>query len=496
MAGVLPDGAGIIVGVGVGAAASAALEPAIEIPKQEAWDRNRNKILDAGLMARLVAQGGITLDAGRTSAHREGYDDDKFDHLVYLSQTVPGVGEALALWRLGLLGDDLFTHVLTKAGLDARYVAPIVNRKLAEVVGLGDVAYGVVRGILPTPSWVPVAPPTTGDKVPRFPQVDIDPLELAHKLGFDENMLRLMVGRSGLSMAPIMAANALFRGVIGPNDYLLAIAEGDLRTEWADAVRDTARQIPTASQFVQGHLRGWRTQAEMYAGSARHGMSKPDTDLLFQVERRPLNVHAITTGLARGGTFQPAAGEIQDPYEASVHQADLGPEWYDLQIANRYTYPSAFVLRALAQAGELGTTADVRQILLEIGWKPELATKVASEWTPVATGGDAHVSKAQTQLWTTTHTSYKAGEIDDATVTATLPAAGVDAASIPAVLDIWRTERALVRATLSAADIRKAYQKQDVNDATGVAWTIEQAVAALVARGWNAADAHQYLEIG
>lgn len=496
MADPLGGAPGIIVGVGVGAAASAALAPAIEIPKQEAWAANPNRILDAPLLARLVAQGAVTLDFAHDSAKRDGFGPDKLDALVYLSQTVPGTSEALALWRLGLLSDELFAHVLTKAGLDARYVQPLKNRKLAEVVGLGDIGYGVVRGILPTPSWVPVAPPTTGDKVPRFPQVDIDPLELAHKLGYDEDMLRLIVGRSGLSMAPIMAANARFREIIGPNDYLLAIAEGDLRTEWAEAVLETAREIPTASQWVQGHLRGWRTQAEMYGGSARHGMTKPDTDLLYQIERRPMNPHAITTGLARGGTFKPQVGEIQDPYEASVHQADLGPEWYDLAIANRYTYPSAFVLRSLAEAGDLGDEAAVRQILLEIGWKPELAAKVAAKWVPTGAAADPHVSKAQTQLWNTTHTSYKGGEIDDATVTATLPTAGVATAAIPAILDVWRAERALVRATLSAADLRKAYQKQDVNDATGVAWTIDEGVAALVARGWSPADAHQYLEIG
>src|SRR5207302_11322423 len=124
-----------------------------------------------------------------------------------------------------------------------------------ELPGIGDIAYGVVRGLLPPPAYVPVAPPTSGDYVPRFPVVNIDPEQRAAAQGFDKKMLQLMVGRSGLSMAPIMAAQALFRsnaaatisglpdipGVapfirkpyVGPNDYLLAIAEGDLRTEWA-----------------------------------------------------------------------------------------------------------------------------------------------------------------------------------------------------------------------------------------------------------------------
>src|SRR4029077_11633066 len=99
MAGPLGSAPGIIIGVGVGTAAAAALEPAIEIPRQDAWNRLPNRILDAGTLARLVAQGGVDLGAAHAEAQREGYAADKVDALVYLAQTVPGFGEALTLYR-------------------------------------------------------------------------------------------------------------------------------------------------------------------------------------------------------------------------------------------------------------------------------------------------------------------------------------------------------------------------------------------------------------
>ena len=326
MAGVT-DAPGIVVGVGVGAAAAAALEPAVEIPKQEAWAANPNRILDPATLARLAAQGGITLGAAESEALRAGYGSDKLDALVYLSQTVPGFAEAMHLWRLGYISDNLMSHALTKAGLDQRYVQPILETKIEELLGLGDIAYAVVRGILPAPAYVPVAPPTHGDKVPRFPQVNIDPEALAAKIGYSPEALEIMVGRSGLSMAPGMAANAFFRGIIGPNDFLMAIAEGDLRTEWSDAVREVSRAIPTAGQMVEHRLRGWTNQQGMENQVARHGMTPADAQLIYETTRRPLTVATITKALARGGTFDTANAPFSDPYVASVHEANLGPEW-------------------------------------------------------------------------------------------------------------------------------------------------------------------------
>jgi hypothetical protein len=223
-------------------------------------------------------------------------------------------------------------------------------------------------------------------------------------------------------------------------------------------------------------------------------MTQVHTDLLYEIERRPLAPHAITTGLARGGQFNPEAGEITDPYQASVHQADLGPEWYDLAIANKYTYPSAFVLRSLAQSGDLGGQAAVEQVLLEIGWKPSFATKVSTAWTGGATAGDPHQAKAETQLWSTTHRSYVAEEITDATATTALSAAGVAAAAVPAILTLWGHERSLVRKQLSPTQIRKALNLGVVNPASGAPWTIADAHAALLLRGYDDADATVFLQ--
>jgi hypothetical protein len=492
----------LAIGIAVGGAAGAAFEPKLEVPKQTAWAANPQRLPDLGLLADLVAGGKITLKDGRNMAARLGFDTGPFDSIVWLAQNRLDFPLMLRLWRRfpdyvspsGKSVAALLDETLAHEQLDWDYHELLTKLEHAELIGLGDIATAIVRGAVPAPSWVPVPPPTTTDKVPRFPVTDLDPVALAAKLGFDEDMLRIMTARSGLSLAPILATQALFRGALSANDWLLAIAEGDLRTEWAETLKAAARQIPTADQFVEGWLRGWLDQKGAEDGAALHGMTPAHTDLIYKVKGRPVSFHEITTGLARGGTYPSTYDDIPEPYRKAIKEADIRPEWASLHHANRYLYPSAFVLRSLAQAGDLGGQKEVEQVLLEIGWKPSFATQVSTAWTGGGTTGDKDVTSAETKLKTRTHSSYIAEEIDDATATAALTAAGVTAAAIPAILALWAEERSLIRKQLSPTQIRKALNLGIVNPATGVAWTQADATAAMLARGYDQADAEVFLQ--
>ncbi len=152
------------------------------------------------------------------------------------------------------------------------------------------------------------------------------------------------------------------------------------------------------------------------------------------------------------------------------------------------------MLRSLAQSGDLGGQAAVEQVLLEIGWKPSFAQTVSTAWTTGTAATDSHTGKAQTQLWTTTHKSYVAREITDATATQALTAAGVSTGAIPGVLNLWQAERDLIRKQLSPTQIRKALNQSDFNPATGQPWTQADAMQALLDRGYDQNDATVFLE--
>jgi hypothetical protein len=234
----------------------------------------------------------------------------------------------------------------------------------------------------------------------------------------------------------------------------------------------------------------------MYAGTALHGVTQADTDLLFKIHGRPISFRQAFIGVRRGGTLDGPIGDIDPAFLASLRRSNIQPPFYNLAWAQRYTYPSAFVLRSLTQSGEI-TAARAEEVLLFEGWEPGFAKQVAEAWAGGGgTTADPHLAKAQTQLWTTTHRSYIAEEIDDAQASAALPAAGVAAATIPQVLATWQTEKGLIRKQLSPADLRKAYRKQDLNVATGAAWTREDVIARLIELGYDQEDAENYLNIG
>ena len=145
------------------------------------------------------------------------------------------------------------------------------------------------------------------------------------------------------------------------------------------------REILTANQYAELELRGFLSREERLAETAKHGMSQRDSDLLYDVLGRAIAVHALVTGEARGGTFDGPIGNIPAAFLSAMRRSNIRPEFYNLAYANRYNYPSAFVTRALLQGGAI-SEAEGEQIFLDVGWKPELARKVAAHYATATTG--------------------------------------------------------------------------------------------------------------
>jgi hypothetical protein len=407
---------GIIVGVGVGTAASTALRPVVEPARQQAWKANQNRILDPATMARLVAQGGIDLGAAHEVGSREGYTQDKVDALVYLAQTAPDVALTLELWRRNAtrpasehISDAQVDHALAKAQIEAQYW-PAIKELFSDRLAPPVIALAIVRGIMQDPGYLPVSPPATEGKVKAFPVSKLDTLAEAQANGFDFDRLFVETAIAGRPPGPELMARAFFRSIIEEVDYQRAISEGDVRNEWRDAILEVSREIPSSTNFVEGRLRGWIDDAAMNDGTARHGMSSEDTHLLFQIHGRPPSWHQIWIGLQRGGVYNGPLDVIEPAFLKGLQESDLRPEWYNLLWHSRYSYPSAFVLRSMTESGDL-TQAQAHEILLFEGWEPTLAETVSTRWaaSTTATKGNPWVAKAEQHWWTAAQKSFVEG---------------------------------------------------------------------------------------
>ena len=478
-----------------GTAGSHALSPLGVAIGQEAWKLEPIRVPEALLLAAGVAQGQIDPKTAAAWATATGFGQTVFDAMVNIANTGPPLGQALDLLRRDKWTEDQYHTALRRQGIEPTWFDGLTSLQ-HDRLDLGAIATAVHRGIMDDAGLLVTTVPTGPQNIPRVKVSTLDTLAEFKAQGIDPERARVLVADTGLPLSLGEMLQLYNRGEVTATDVKMSVAESNVRNEYMDAALKLARRLLTPHEYAEAELRGVLTPGEAQAGANLSGLNDADYATLFAILGRPLNVHEITTGIARGGDY---GGDYTDVpagvYRDAIRRSAIRPEYADIAYHNRYTYPSAFVLRSLASAGDLGNTAAVQQTLEEIGWKPSFASQVATAWTSGASG-DSHVGKAQTQLWGTTHKSYVGREVSDATATTALEAAGVAAASVPAVLQLWQAERDLIRKSLTATQIRKAVSNGVTNPATGAAWTTADALARLLELGYDHDDATTFLEEG
>ena len=480
------------VGVAFGATAVPALTPAVQYLENAAWTLHPDKPPDVYVLAEGVAQGQVDPASAQAWANQQGISDGAFVALVDAANTGPALGYAFSAWRRGKLSDGEMRTAIKRQGIEDVWVPSLLALK-QNPLDPSTIANAVHRGIMRDPTLIVREPPTTAGRIEQVPPSPLDPATEAEWSGLDHERLRVEVGTAGLPPGLMEMLSLLNRGEVTVADVQRAVSQSNLRNEYMDAVLALRRRLLTPHEYEEAALRGIMSQAEADAGAALSGMEPADARLLFEIMGRPLVVHQITTGLARGGEFGGTYDDVPEPYRDAIRRSNIRPEYARLAYANRYSYPSAFVIRSLVQSHDL-TEQEGRQILLDIGWPPDLAETVAAKWAGGSGGSaDPHIAKAQTQLWGTLHRSYLADESPIEVAQETLTVLGLSPDTQTAVLDLWNRERALIRKQLTPAQIKKAVTKAVTNPATGAAWTRDEGIAALIQRGYSMADAQTYM---
>ena len=477
--------AGEAVAFGLGIALGAALTPEGTALAQDVWAATPTKAVDVNAAAAIVAENVEQREWGAGEAAKHGIDGDRFDALLGEVLAAPAFAQLVTMLRRGTISGDDFLHGLRKAKLETRWDNPLTELR-QERLEPATLADGIQRSVLPDPGYLLGGIDVGGSNVPILSESGIDVGAEAAASGYNDARLGVLVKNAGNPPSPGELLQLVNRGAINEAAFGLGVRQGRTRNEWAPFLLTLRRRLLTPREYAELRLRGWIDDAAMHAGAGLSGMETADTDLLFKVSGRPIPVHQVTTGLARGGEFAGPTGDIPEAYIRSLEEGNQRPEWYSLSYANRYTYPSAFVLRTLATTGELSAT-DVHQTLLELGWRPDFAEKVTRAWTGgTVAKADPHVTKAENQLWTTLHRSYVNDESDEAVAGEALTALGVAPAGQPQVLALWDREREIVRRTLTPSQIKKAF--------TETKFTRDDAIARLERLGYSAADAGTLLD--
>jgi hypothetical protein len=434
----------LLLSFALGEAASPALRPYAQDLANLAWESNTVLPPDVYQLAAGVAQGQIPLAQAQTWAHEQGISDTAFAALVNAANVGPPLGLAYELYRRHPQ-DFAFDTAVKRLGIEDQWLAAL--EELRDLPLTPDtIANAVHRNIMIDPTLIVREPPTVAGKVDQVKPSVLDPAKEASWSGMDHERLRVMVGTTGLPPGLVQMLQLYNRKSVDKSDVQRAVAQSNLRNEYMDVVLDLARHILTPHEYAEAELRGVIQDGSTGAGLS--GLNPDDYQILFGLLGRPLNEHAVTTGLARGGSFNASATDYgavpAGVYRDAIRRSNIRPEYAELAYANRYIYPSAFVLRSLAQAGDLGGQPAVAKVLEEIGWKPTFATQVSTAWTTPSTGEvDPHVKKAQTSLFTEAHKAYVKVGLSQAQVTPALTALQVPAVAQQEVFHLWDVEKQL-----------------------------------------------------
>ena len=456
----------------IGIAGAPAVYPYVRSLENIAWAAHPVMPPPAPLLAQGVAQGQVAKAAAYDWAKQEGFDTAQMDALVNIANVGPGASYAFELWRRGLIDKAGFERALKRLGLEDQWVGPLEN--------LHDVLLSSAElGMLQQQGFIDEARANAEGALQ----------------GVTNERQQLRFEASGLPPGIGEALQMLRRNIIGTNEFAQIVREGHTKTKYTGELLALQDQVLSAATYVRGFLKGHIDRAQMHSGGALTGYTPADLDLWYLTEGRPATAHQIHIGYARGAAL-PGATDEQDAIAISVKQSDIRPEYTDLIYAGRDTYPSLFQLTRLVEGGTISPDTGATWAH-KSGLAAEVVTALHASWSGTGSGSaaDPHVSKAQTQLWNTTHTAYRNHKLTDQEATAALGVADVAAAAIPTILTIWQAERDLDRKPLSPAQIKKAYGEAVLNPDTGAAWTRDDALAALIALGMSTADATTFLEL-
>ena len=447
---------------GLGFALANVLTPLGTELRQDAWGKDGAQILalKPEEVAEIVAQALEQSTWGESEAQLSGVNADRLALLTDAARSAPGVGELLTLLRRSAISDDLFEHGLRKHKLEDAWHAAI-----GELVTLrlepAEIAKAIHRGIIAGHGLLVVEPPATPGLVPIVPPSELDPVAEAAAAGIDAERLRVLVGNAGLPPGIVQMLQLSNRGIITKDDFLRGVGESNMRNEWGEVAWELRRRLLTPHDYVEARVRAWIDDDAMHAGAALSGMTEEDTDLLFKIMGRPLSPRQVFIGLRRGGTYSGPTDEIDPAFLKALEESNVRPEWYNLAWAGRESYPSAFVLRSMAQAGEL-TEAETEQILLYEGWSADLAKLAAQRWSGGSGGGTKQATQAELE------TEYEAGYLTEAQYRTAISSLGYAAAAQNTLVALGDARRAKKYREQAVTAIAKAYTTFAIGDDTAL----------------------------
>ncbi len=454
---------GTAIGTGVGGGITTVVAPVVRDLANEAWERYQSMPLEVVLAANVVASGERSYAWGLGEARKQGINDDRFQALVDFNDTAPDLANLYDLLRRNIISPADFAEGARKQLIEEKWLGPLLA--LAQrILSPAEAANAWQQGFMS----------------------EAEASAEAERSGVSPARSAIQRELAGLPPGAMDGLTLLRRGLVDEATYRRIVREGHTKTKYTDALLGLRSHILNGRDVAGLWLRGWINEAEANRLGALDGWAPEEMRRLYQNRGRPATTRQVHIGYARGARLAGAANE-EAAIRTAVKQSNIRTEYADLLYAQRYTYPSAFVIRALAQDGTF-PPALTETILVESGWKPEWAKLAADKWggADAAGPGTKWADRARSRLFTAAHDDYLDGNADEPEARAMLAAVGATGAEQDTIVNLWNIERGRTRRDLTQAQVLKLYRK--------AIWTRDQAQAALEDMGMEPGDAADLLD--
>jgi hypothetical protein len=479
---------GGIVALGVGAAARDAIDPVLEVEKQQAWARRALRVLDPGTAAAAEAR---SIDFGvnyADDAKRQGIGRARYRTLAQLARHYPGLSEVLTLLRRKEITPGAAKGWLQYQGFSDAVSGDLL--KLAAVkLAPADVANAIQQGFIPGDGILPADPGGDHDITPPVEVVPIDPQTEAADDGIDPERLKVLAQLAGLPPGPMELLEMWRREVITETAVERGIREGHTKTKWTSAYKALKRPLLNPGVLVRLVLKGWYTEAEIAPRMALHGYDAAQLHDWFLAEGRPAAPQQMANAVARGVVGPDNQPMDKAQFLKGIKESDIRPEWGEMLWGVRFAYPSLFQLNRLVSAGAIDA-ATAAEWSRKVRLAPEVVTALEAYWGTLSAPAvvDPLVKSAHTYVLTRVRNVYVQQRADETEARGWLGELGIDAAAVDGLIQVWNVARQVPGAGLTRSQLKKAFKELPAQ------WSRDRTLAELEALGMEPEEAQTFLD--
>lgn len=462
---------------------------------------NPNNVISPADAASAVARGIDGPPTWDVEANKSGISDERFKALVEMNKAMPAVAYILDMVNHNVIGENVALHYLQRHGFQDREARNLLALRRF-VITPADLGAMWNRGIVST------------DEGAR----------IAAMSGVSEQDWKRITELGGEPLPPGDLGEAFRRGFIDADRYRRGIVQGPIRNEWFDVLDklqfSRMSTVDAADAVNQGHI----TLAQGTEVAHQNGLVPTDFAVLIESAGTPPGIDFATEALNRGfigvdeftrmfkesrikNRYGPLLLQMRTrliPQETVrlLYRNGVYPRDKTLEtlMAHGFTAEDAAALLALEETRQDETTKELTRAQIVDMYDEQILDAATTRELLVALGyAEANVDLMialadikRTQRFVNAavarvRSAFITGKLDDIEVSAQLDALQVSPQQRDELLAIWDIDRTTISKTLTPAQIRQAFKKDFIQET--------EAVARLVAQGYDDTDANLYLKL-